>query len=145
MGGIAKTIAGANIKVLINDATFGICTHAEFTSGTGRRAIFGLDSVTAFELAPGQQTVSGRMDCTRIKLSGGLEGFGVVAPSEKILLEKYITITLIERSTGSILFRCEQAAVDTQNWVADARGIMRGSFVFTGIAWFNEIVAAGPT
>jgi hypothetical protein len=134
----AQSTVGAGYKLYINNRIFGIATGFEFTTGAGRRPIFGLDNVGALELAPANNSVTGKVDCIRIRLDGGLEGRGIAARDEDVMLEKYISIILIDRLTDSVVFRCDQAAVQQQTWRVDAKQVMRGNFTFLGIDWTNE-------
>jgi hypothetical protein len=54
------------------------------------------------------------------------------------LSEKYITITLVDRLTDKVILEVQHAAVDNQEWVADVRGLVRGSFTWEGIYWIGE-------
>jgi hypothetical protein len=135
----AQSLAGASLKLYINNRPVGIATGFDWTIDYGRTPIFGLDQVTAYELAPGQINVKGRIDCTRIKRDGGLEGRNIVASADNILNEKYINIILIDRDSGSIVFRAELAAIGIQNWRVDPKGILRGSFSFVGFQVTNEL------
>ncbi len=136
----AKATIGAGFKLYINNRIFGIATGFEWSSEAGRKAIYGLDSVNPFELAPGANSVRGKVDCIRIRLDGGLEGRGIAAPSngQDILSEKYISIVLVDRLTDTVVFRCDQCAVQSQSWRTDTKNIMRGNFSFLGIEWSNE-------
>lgn len=137
-----KTLAGASLKMLINNTVFGICTNFEFTSAASQRVIAELDSPVGAEIASGLQSVEGRIECLRLRLDGGLEGRGIAPPDEDIMLAKYITITLIDRLSDAIVFQTNKASVDGQTWKTDARGVMRGSFSFKGLGWINENAAS---
>lgn len=136
--GNSKTIAAANVKVFINGKPFGIATAINWTASVGRHAIFGIDNETPFELAPGQRIIQGRMDVVRIRQSGGLEGAGVMAPDDDIMLEKYIQIVVNDRASDDSILNMPKAAADNQNWVAQSKGVVTGSFSFMGIGWSND-------
>jgi hypothetical protein len=135
----AKSLTGANLKIFINGRLFGIGTASEWHADYGRKTIFGIDSYLPQEIASGQVTVNGSIDCIRTKLSGGLEGAGIAANDQNILLEKYIRITLIDRQTDTTIFNCFNALVSSQSWKASSGSIMRGSFSFIGTNWSNEV------
>ncbi len=138
--GKSKSLVGAAYKLYINNRIVGIATGFEWSSENGRRPIYGLDSVNPVELAPGFNSVRGKVDCVRVRLDGGIEGRGF-APSSTghdILLEKYISIVLIDRLTDTVVFRCDQCAIQNQTWRVDAKNVMRGNFSFLGIEWSNE-------
>jgi hypothetical protein len=135
----AKSLVGANLKIFINGHLFGVGTATEWSVDYGRKYIFGIDSYLPQEIASGQVTITGTVECIRTKLSGGLEGYGVVAQTQNILLEKYIRITLIERQTDTTIFNCFNALVSNQNWRATSEMTMRGSFSFLGTNSTNEL------
>ncbi len=136
----SKSTTGAGYKLYINNRIFGVTTGFEWSSEVGRRPIYGLDNVNPFELAPSVNSVRGKVDCVRIRLDGGLEGRGITAGStdQDIISEKYISIVLIDRLTDTVIFRCDQCAVQSQSWRVDAKNVMRGNFSFLGIEWSNE-------
>lgn len=136
--GRAISTTGASYKLWINNRIIGIATGFEWTSDPGRRPIYGLDQMQPFELAPGPSTITGRVDCIRVRDDGGLEGRGIAASDRNQTLEKYISIMLIDRVSDKVVFRCDQAAVNSQTWRVEAKGLLRGSFSFSGITWINE-------
>lgn len=138
MGTVSQALTGAGLKLYVNNRVFGIVVSFEWSADGGRRAIMGLDQIVPFELAPGGNTVKMKIDCIRIKNDGGLEGRGIAASDHNLLLEKYISIILVDRHTGKTVFKCDRAAVNTQTWRVEARGLMRGSITLEGIDWKNE-------
>jgi hypothetical protein len=132
------SIAGAATILYLNNVKAGFVTGFDFRATNNRRAVGELDSITPAELIPGNTAVNGTVTCMRIRLDGGLEGRGI-APSERnLLLEKYISILLVDRLTDSVIFRCDNAAVVDQNWSIRSKGLLEGSFSFIGISWLNE-------
>lgn len=132
------TLRGPDVKIYINGQLFSAVTALRFAAATGRHAIIGIDQSTPFELAPGSQKISGSIEVLRIHNSGGLEGAGITAPSSQLLLEKYFSLTVVDRFSNSILLQVDEAAVIDQNWSMVARGLVSGSFTFEGIGWVNE-------
>jgi hypothetical protein len=135
---IVHTLRGADIKVYINSKLFRPVTGLSFTINTGRKAINGIDINTPFELAPGSTRITGSMEIVRARMSGGLEGQGVSAPQNVLLMEKYFSLALVDRMTDSVVLYIEECSVVDQNWHIPSRGIMTGSFTFEGIGWANE-------
>jgi hypothetical protein len=135
---IAKTLRGADIKVFINGQLFPPATSLRFSATTGRHAIRGVDSHTPFELASGPAEVKGSIEVLRKRASGGLEGAGVVAPEEKILLERYFSLTVVDRLSDTVVLQIDEAALVDQNWSFPGRGIVTGNFSFEGLSWVNE-------
>jgi hypothetical protein len=132
------SLAGASLKIFINNRVFGIASSISWESDAGRRAIYGLDQITPFELAPGQNRITGRIECLRIRQDGGLEGRGVTVHDDKQLLEKYISIIVIDRLTDTVVLRVDNAAVNRQSWQVENRNLLRGSFEFEGLTWTSE-------
>lgn len=135
-----KSLRAADLQVYINGKLFAICTGFRFTEDFGRHEIFGIDQYTPFELAPGQSSVKGSIDCIRLRQDGGIEGYGVAAPQSVRLLEKYFSLAIVDRSTDTIIFAIDDATVSNQTWQVSAKGDLTGSFMFQGITWSNESV-----
>ena len=134
----ASTLAGAGLKIFINNRILGVCTAFEWEADGGRRPIFGLDQVIAFELAPGASTITGRIEYLRLRLDGGLEGRGIAAPDKQILSEKYISIILVDRLTDAVVLKIDNAAVNNQRGNVTSRSLFKGSFTFTGIGFSTD-------
>jgi hypothetical protein len=138
MGNIAQTTTGAGYKLYINNRVVGITTSFEFVADSTHKPIYGIDSILPNELLPMTVSVSGSIGCVRLSSHGGLEARGIAASNSELLLEKYISIKLIDRATDNIVFACNEAVINSQNWKVEARNIMRGTFSFTGITWHND-------
>lgn len=136
--GQMKTVRGADLQVYVNGSLFGVATAVRWSADPGRHAIYGIDQYTPFELAPGQSVIKGTVDIVRQHLDGGIEGRGAAAPERQLLLEKYFSIAIVDRSTDSAILAIDSAAVDSQQWSSQTRGILTGSFTFTGLGWSSE-------
>jgi hypothetical protein len=134
----SKSLRGADAQLYINGNIFPICTGVRWRADTGRHAIYGIDQMTPFELALGQVSIKGTVECLRQRQDGGLEGRGVTAPEHSILLEKYFSMALVDRSTDTLIFVIDEASVGGQSWSINAKGQLIGNFDFEGIAWSNE-------
>ena len=133
-----RSMRGADVKVYINGQVYSPVTGIRWSSSTGRHAIYGIDQATPFELATADASVKGTVDVIRIRNSGGLEKAGIAAPEQKLLLEKYFSITVVDRITDTVILQIDEAAISDQNWQAVSKGIISGSFSFEGIGWTNE-------
>lgn len=136
--GQMRTLRGADIQVYVNGKLFAVATGVRWQSDSGRHAIYGIDQITPFELAPGQSHITGAIECVRHRQDGGLEGRGVTAPESKTMLEKYFGLAVVDRSTDTVILAIESAAVSTQNWQVSAKGELTGTFNFEGLGWTNE-------
>jgi hypothetical protein len=133
-----KTLRAADIQIYINGRLFGVAVGLRWQGDDGRHAIYGIDQYTPFELAPGQSMIKGTVDCLRLRRDGGLEGRGVNAPESKLMLEKYFSLAVVDRSTDTVILAIESAAMGNQSWQATAKGDMSGSFTFEGLGWTSE-------
>ena len=138
MGNLAQATVGSGVKLYINNRVFGIVTSFEWMLDGGRKAIRGIDQTTPFELAPTNSTLRGTINCVKVRGDGGLEGRAISAIESNVLLEKYISILLVDRLSGDVIFRCDKAAVNSQNWRVGAKELLRGSFTFEGLEWSSE-------
>jgi hypothetical protein len=132
------TVTASTLKVYISGRLFGICTGFKHSVDYNKKGINSIDSIGPFEILPGVVNVKGEIECTRIGGYGGLEGAGVVASEDDLLLEKYISIVLVDRRSNSVIFKCQDASVTSQNWQVTGRSVLKGSFTFEGLSWNNE-------
>lgn len=137
----ARTISGAHLILYLNGRPYSLATGFSFQVITSRKAIYGVDSGEPYEIAPTTSKVTGQINLIRTIGDGGLEGSGIAAPLENVPREKYVTITLIERSSDTVVFQADQAAVVGQSWNVEAKSLMRGSMQFEAIDWSNEATA----
>lgn len=137
--GAPRIVRGSDLKVYINGQLYAVATSIRWQINNGRHSIMGIDKITPFELAPGASTISGTIDCERLRQDGGLEGYGITAPQKKMMLEKYFSLAVIDRSTDTVILAIEQAAVGTQNWQVKAKGNVEGSFSFEGMQWESDL------
>jgi hypothetical protein len=125
--------------VYVNGAPFAEVSGISFTSQTPRKRIFGLDSPIAYELAPTTCAGSGSIELYRLSASGGLEGAGLTSHYVDLPREKYVSITVVDRKSGLVLFHANQCSIVSQAWQAAAKQIVRGSCQFEFIQWGNEM------
>jgi hypothetical protein len=134
----SQAIPFSSVKLYINGKPFGIATSFSWSTNAGRKSLYGIDTALPFELAPGSQGTTGRMSVIKTRLDGGLEGRGLAAVDHAIVLEKYISILLVDRITDEQIFWCKDAAVNSQAWQVNLKGFIEGSFEFTCLNWENE-------
>jgi hypothetical protein len=134
----SKVISAPHLKCYINGKLLGIVTGFRYSVRTGRRGARGIDQNTVQEWIPTTYDVSGQVEIVRQRGTGGLEGPGIVAFSDTILLEKYIKIDLLDRVTDKIVFSAINAVVMEQNWVVGLKNHMVGTFTFEAQDQENE-------
>jgi hypothetical protein len=135
----SRNIVAAQLVVFVNGRMFGEVTAFNFSSATPREEIMAIDSMHAQELAPTTMKLSGAISFLRRHSTGGLEGRGIIAPPEKIPEERYFSLLMLNRRDKTIFFRADECAVMQQSFVAEARGLVTGSFTFMALHWSNEL------
>lgn len=134
----SRVVVGAHVLVYINGIPFAQGTGFRFESQTPHKESRGLDSLTAYELAPVGAKAGGNFTMLRLHGDGGLEGRGVVAPFRHLSRERYFSILVIDRFNGKRLVQADYCKVTSQSWNHDAKGRVMGSFSFDTIDWVNE-------
>lgn len=132
-------IAGHHVKCYVNGRLLGYITGMpQWTIDTDYRPALEIDSNVPRELMPGQFRVAGAFSILRGRDTGGLEGAGMVASGQKMLLQKYLTIELVDRLTDQTIFRATKCQVTRQAWTAAPKQLVTGTFTWLGIAFENE-------
>lgn len=134
-----KITIAAQVICYLNGSPLGQVTGFHWTSNTGYKPQFGLDSVIPVELTPTTTSVTGTVSILSIPATGNLEGLGITAPFQNLLNTKYFTIALRDELYGTTFFQASYCVVDSQTWGAEAKGIVTGQFQFTGMIWNNEV------
>lgn len=135
----SHVLTGAKVALYVNGKAYAKVTGFRWTSTTPKRAIYGVDSVDPFELAPTITKCVGTLSVVRLSGDGGAEGAGLTAPYDMLPNEKYCSIVLLEPHSDLILFEARQCSVIAQSWDAPSRGIMTGSIEFEALSWNNEV------
>lgn len=135
----AKTIVSAGVTVYVNGAPFGRVTSFRFSSNTPREAIYGIDSLDPFELAPTRTRITGSIGLVRTVADGGAEGAGLTTNYEQLSREKYFSLMLVERISDTVIFRADYCSVVNQQWDIAAKEMVRGTIEFEALDWSNEM------
>lgn len=133
-----KVLRGADLQVYINGDLFGVCTAIRWQSSKGNRAIYGIDQMEPFEIAPGQVHIRGVIESIRLRRDGGYEGRGIIAPHRQVLLEKYFAMAVVDRSTDTVLMAIDRTSADNPSWSVSAKQELSGNFSFEGIGYTSE-------
>ena len=131
-------IAGMHIKCFINGVLLGLITTAQWSIGTEFREAREIDSNVVKEQVPGAFSVRGAFGILRGRSSGGLEGAGLVASGQDMLLQKLMTIELHDRITEEVIFRATGCQVLNQTWGISPKQLVTGQFTWSGITFSNE-------
>lgn len=136
----SSLISAAKVVCYVNGLPYAQVTSFQWSVTPQRKAIYGLDSGEPYELAPVTTKVTGSMAVLRTQKDGGLEGAGITAPLEELTREKYFSLTLVERTTNTILFRADQCSVQSQAWTVSPKSLVSGTVSFEAINWSNEAI-----
>jgi hypothetical protein len=134
----SKLITTAQVVLYINGKPYANVSGFRWESATPPKVIYGLDSGEPYELAPATTRVTGIVQLYRQVGSGGLEGAGVIAPFESLPRSKYFSLSLVERSTDTQIFRADNCWAVSQSWDAPVKGRITGAISFEGLTWSNE-------
>lgn len=102
------------------------------------KALGGIDTSLTFEIAPTTYEVSGSVQVLRGRLSGGLEGVGLIGFVKDLLRQKYSTIEMVDIQSGATIYRATGCMVEEQAWTTSPKGLVTGQFSFRGIEVSNE-------
>jgi hypothetical protein len=138
---ISRLLSGAKVILYINGNPYAAVVSFKWDSTTGRKAIYGLDSGEPYELAPTTNKIVGTMMLLRTIGDGAAEGAGLVAQFADVPREKYFSLSLIERSTDTQIFRADRCSVLNQSWDVPSKGLAMGSLNFEALSWNNESVS----
>lgn len=128
-----KLIVGAGVHCLINGVNVGIVSGINWTFNTARDEERGIDALTPFELSPNMVSISVQVQVYRVRDDAGLKGYGIVEEPMHIDEDFYFTLELKDRVSGATYLKVTQAAVDSQTWGVNAKGVMQGSFACHGL------------
>jgi hypothetical protein len=133
------SIASASVKCYINGKLLGaVMAIPVWSIQSSWGALREIDSVVARQLAPRTYACNGTIQILRGRSTGGLEGLGLVAAAESMLLQKYASIEVQDRCTDEIIFSAHHCQVDSQSWKVDSKGLIIGTFNFQGLTFTNE-------
>jgi hypothetical protein len=139
-----QVVVGAQVVLYVNGALFGRVVGFNWNSITANKAIFALDSTTAYELTSTQARVTGNISVVKVHGDGGAEGASMTTRFEDIVREKYFTLQLIDRLTNSQIFSANRCKLTSQSWSVPTRGFVSGSLSFEALEWNGEAPPATP-
>lgn len=126
-------LSGANIKLYLNNDLYKEVKSFSLNVDYGSSPIYGIDSPYAQEIAPGRVAVSGAISGIRIKFSGGLQAKNLRPLFTDFAAASYISIRVVDRSTGEDIVLIPRAQVVRESHSASAKGSYSLNFDFTGI------------
>jgi hypothetical protein len=134
-----QILVGPRVTLYINGTAFGRVSGFQWTSTVVQKAIHALDSLAAYELAPGQAKVMGTVQVYRLAGDGGAEGAQITTQFQDLVRQNYFTVALVQRDNEAILFSANKCALVSQSWNAPTKGFITGSINFEALDWENEV------
>lgn len=128
----------ARVILYINGRPYAAVVAFRWDSFTGKRAIVGIDSMDAYELAPTVNKCTGTLTLLRTVGDGGAEGAGLLAHFGEVPKEKYFSLSLVDRLTDTQLFRADECSATNQSWDVPTKGRILGTLTFEALRWNNE-------
>ena len=131
-------LTSPKIVAYINGRALGLVTSFRWSGDTPMKPANGLDNITPLELMPTNARCTGSMGLLRQSLDGGVEARGMTAHSSQVVRERYYTLTLIDRTTDTTIFRADFCMTTNQSWEVPERGFVKGQVNFEALSWSNE-------
>ncbi len=141
----SSILTGAQVVLYVNGEMYGRIHSFHWNVETPRKDIRAVDTWIPFELAIATSRVAGTMSVYRLSQDGGAEGAGMIATTDALSREKYFTMVLIDITSGFVVFQADHCSVDSQIWMADAKGTVSGQISWSAMAWNNEVQRLGST
>lgn len=128
-----NVIAGAQVKIYIAGKLFPEAQSIQWEDDFAERAIFGIDTPFAQEIAITQVSVKGSIAGIRVRDVGGLQAADIIGKMFDIIKRPYVSIEIRDRKTDSKILFIPQAKIVNQSNAIQAKSTMKVSFNFTGI------------
>jgi hypothetical protein len=103
-----------------------------------KRHLHTIDTPLTAELIPLTAEVSGTITVYKLRGDGGVEGAGLAAAFSNLVMGKYFSLALVDRSNDQIIFSLPQCSVESQNWDINSKRYVMGQIVFSALSWSNE-------
>ena len=133
------SIASAHLKFYVNGKLLGyVVSVPNWNIQRSWGELREIDNLLAKQLAPRLFACSGSVVILRGRHTGGLEGAGLVASGQAMLLQRYLTFEIQDRVSQDIVFRGLFGQVDNESWKIDQKGLVTGTFNFKCLAFANE-------
>lgn len=138
----ADVMTGAACRLLVNGKVIGVGTSITIQRDQGVKAIYGVDSPVAQELAvTGPYTVRGQINGLRTRSSGGFDGLQVVNSSTlaDYFNQKYVVIELVDRKTNVTFAKVNKVIFNADSIQVSARQVIQINASFIGTFLTTEI------
>lgn len=135
-------MTGAACRLLVNGKLIGVSTAITIQRDQGVKAIYGVDSPVAQEIAvTGPYTVRGSITGLRTRSSGGFDGLQIVNSSTlaDYFNQKYCVIELVDRKTNVTFAKVNKVIFNSDSIQVSARQVITINASFIGTFLTTEI------
>jgi hypothetical protein len=137
MAGLVLT--GAHLVLQVNGRTIGRVVGIRWSRKSQVRRAQGIDQLVASELIRTGTVVQGSVTILRTRRDGGAEGAGLVPPIPDQDREQYVSLTLRDRTTDTVVMQVDEALVESEGWTVAPRGLLQAEVAFEGLTVNNEV------
>lgn len=130
--GVPIVLAGAHIKLYMNNKVYKVAQNVTFTVDYDERGIHGIDAMYAQEIASNKITVSGNVNGLRVKQSGGLQAEELRPLFQDAAAAPYVSLRIQDRSTGEDIIFIPNCKVSNEGHTAAVKGTYKLNFSFVG-------------
>lgn len=140
----SRLIGAPQVLIYVNGKPFGKCTSLRWTSITPHKEQRSVDVLFPLEMIPTATSVAFELGVLRLVADGGMQAAGIVPQQQHLEREKYFTVQVVERKSGTTLFLAALCVCDSEVWGVPTKGLLAGTVACKGITWTNEAADAVP-
>lgn len=129
---------GARVFLYINGSLVGLVTDFSFSSSTPSVDISGIDVDYPIELGSGQVKTTGSFSIYKLITDSGAQSYGLTTTPIYTNIQKYVTLTLIDRGIDTVIFQADYAKVTNESWQVATKSMMTGNITFEALTWVNS-------
>lgn len=131
-GSITNTISAPECIIIFNSATVGIAKSFQGSIDYGYKPIMELDSIIPREIMPGPVRVSFSISGYMVR-SASLQDAGFFTPAGNNMLNKYVTMVIVDRRNDNIILNYPAAVIDSLSITSSSNECF--TFDVSGIAF----------
>lgn len=129
---MALILAGANIRVYINNAVYKVTQSISLSIDYGETEIYGIDSPYAQEIAGTKISIRGSINGLRIKNSGGIQAANMRPLFTDFAASPYISIRIQDFDTREDIVFIPNAKITRESHSASVKGTYKLNMEFVG-------------
>ena len=136
--GQSTILRGADLKIYLGGKLYP-AQSVVYTIDYAESEIYGVDSPYPQEIAPGRISCQGSITGFRIKLTGGLQGYGLRPKINQILYGPYISLQIKDRHSDMVILWLPQTKITNEQLQGITKGVVKLNFTFKGIIPYSTL------